>query len=304
MPRRYRVVDVFAERRLAGNPLTVVIDGGGLSTEEMQATALEANHSETTFITADRPNAKGWPVRIFTPGRELPFAGHPTLGTAAVIMEAFGAKAPLTLDLKIGPIPVAKEGDLLWMRQKTPTFPGTYDSAKMAACLGLGKADIDDRFPFTGASTALPVYIVPLRSLKAANKARLDLALFRKTLGTPDIEQVLVFAPETESPKAKLHVRCFTEAFGIAEDPATGSANGSLAGWLSRNQYFGSPHVDIAVEQGIEIARPSMLHLRADGPPDAIQVEVGGRVVAVAEGVFVDDAPAVRTKRAVAAPSR
>ncbi len=289
--RRYRVVDVFAERRFAGNPLTVVVDGAGLGTDQMQAIAREFNHSETTFLTAEKPGRNGWPARIFTPARELPFAGHPTLGTAAVILDVFAAEAPLSLDLKIGPIRVTREGDLLWMQQNKPTFSGKFDAAAMAKCLGISEADIDNRFPLTGASTGVPFFIVPLRSLKAARSASLDLELFRETVGTSDVEAVLVFAPETESSRTQLHVRCFTGAFGIPEDPATGGANGPLAGWLSHNRYFGADRVEVAVEQGIEIGRPSVLHLRAEKHDEEIRVAVGGRVQRVAEGKLLDDSP-------------
>lgn len=285
MPRRYRIVDVFAERKYTGNPLTVVLDAQDLTAEEMQAIAKETNHSETTFVLADRAVDGAWPVRIFTPAVELPFAGHPTLGTAAVIQSAYGVKAPLVLDLAAGRIPVTAEGDVLWMRQNAPEFHEALSVEPLAACLGLSAGDLDAGFPAQAVSTGVPFTVVPLRTLDAARRASLDLRAFRAAFPKCPGDSVLVFAPETESRDAQLHVRCFTEAVGIPEDPATGSACGTLAAWLSRHRYLGSERVDIIVEQGIEVGRPSRLHLRAAiGDGGRIEVRVGGRVVPVAEG--------------------
>ena len=287
MPLDYHVVDVFAERRLAGNPLTVVLGASHLKTEEMQALARETNHSETTFVLSDRPRDGAWPVRIFTPTIEMPFAGHPTLGTAAVLRAVHGPTATLALDLKVGRIPVRAEGDVLWMRQPTPQFLGEADRAAMASCLGLGVADLDPRLPVESVSCGVPIHMVALRSLDAARRARLDLERYLATVATAQTRAVLVFAPQTVDPDVRLHVRCFTGAFGIPEDPATGGANGPLAAYLSKHQVLGSDRVDLAVEQGLEIGRPSRLYLRATPTAAGLEVHVGGRVVPVARGTFV-----------------
>lgn len=285
MPRRYRVVDVFAERRYAGNPLSVVLDAEGLSTEAMQAIARETNHSETTFVLSERERDGAWPVRIFTPARELPFAGHPTLGTAAVLLDALGAKAPLALDLPVGRIPVDREGDLLWMRQPEPRFGATVPADVAAALVGLAPEDMDTRAPAQTVSTGVPFLIVPVARLEAARRARLDLARLRAAgVGA---EAVLLVCPETESKDARWHARSFTEAFGIPEDPATGGAAGPFAAWLLHHRLHGEGPVDLAIEQGIEVGRPSKLHLRARRT-DKIEVRVGGRVVPVAEGVLLE----------------
>jgi trans-2,3-dihydro-3-hydroxyanthranilate isomerase len=288
MPLEYHVVDVFAERRLAGNPLTVVLDAAGLSTQEMQALAREANHSETTFVLSRTPVGGAWPVRIFTPAIELPFAGHPTLGTAAVLRAIHGPGAPLDLDLKVGRIPVRAEGDVLWMRQPAPAFHGEADRAAMANLLGLAPADLDPRLPAEVVSCGVPFHIVPLASLDAAGRAQLDLPRYLATLGSGQAKAVLVFAPGAVDPAARFHVRCFTGAFGIPEDPATGGANGPLAAYLAKHKVAGTGAVDLAVEQGVEMGRPSRLHLRAKpGADGSLEVHVGGRVVPVARGTFL-----------------
>jgi trans-2,3-dihydro-3-hydroxyanthranilate isomerase len=288
MPLEYHVVDVFAERRLAGNPLTVVLGAGHLGTDEMQAIARETNHSETTFVRSDGPRDGAWPVRIFTPTVEMPFAGHPTLGTAAVLRAVHGSGVPLDLDLKVGRIAVRAEGDVLWMQQPAPVILGEADREAMAACLGLAAEDLDPRFPVESVSCGVPIHIVPLRSLDAARRASLDLARYLATVATAQTRgAVLVFAPETVDPAARLHVRCFTGVFGIPEDPATGGANGPLAAYLSMHRVLGSDRVDLAVEQGVEIGRPSRLYLRAWPTPGGTEVHVGGRVVPVARGTFL-----------------
>lgn len=288
MPLDYHVVDVFAERRLAGNPLTVVLDAGGLDASEMQALAREANHSETTFVRARQAKDGAWPVRIFTPALELPFAGHPTLGTAAVLRAVHGPTAPLDLDLKVGRIPVRAEGQVLWMRQPAPAFGGTVDRAAMAGVLGLAAADLDPRLPVEAVSCGVPFHIVPLASLDAARRAQLDLPRYLRTLGAGDAKAVLVFAPGAEDRAARFHVRCFTGAFGIPEDPATGGANGPLAAYLAKHKVLGGPSVDTAVEQGVEVGRPSRLYLRAKPTAGGgLEVHVGGRVVPVARGTFL-----------------
>lgn len=289
MALRYRVVDVFAERRLAGNPLTVVLDAGDVSDAEMQALAREVNHSETTFVRSRKPVDGAWPVRIFTPALELPFAGHPTLGTAAVLRMVHGTKVPLDLDLKVGCIPVHAEGDVLWMRQPAPTFLGEADKAAMADCLGLAASDMHPTLPVESVSCGVPFHMAPVRDLDAARRAHLDLDRYLKSLGAGRTKAVLLMAPGAEDPAAKFHVRGFTGAFGIPEDPATGGANGPLAAYLSKHRVLGGAVVDTAVEQGVEMGRPSRLYLRAKpaGGADGLEVHVGGRVVPVAEGKFL-----------------
>jgi trans-2,3-dihydro-3-hydroxyanthranilate isomerase len=296
------IVDVFAQEKYAGNQLAVFHDAGNLSTEEMQRITRETNFSEATFVVSSDPSADGTDVRIFDPAEELPFAGHPTLGTAFVLRERVldGRPDELVLNLGVGPIPVWVERDedgdeLYWMRQIPPTFGETVSADLAARVLNLDPGDIDDGFPVRIVSTGLPTLVVPLQTLDAVRRAETNREPYYEELIEPlGNLNVLLFAPETEAEENDLHARVFADCAGVPEDPATGSSNGCLAAYLVEHEYFGEPEIDVRVEQGYEMGRPSLLHLRAErtdggeGEEDAgIEVRVGGRVVAVAEGHLV-----------------
>jgi len=291
--RSFHIVDVFAERRYAGNQLAVITAADGLDTEDMQRIAREMNFSETTFLLSPEPREGGFDVRIFTPAVELPFAGHPTLGTAHVIRETVlgGRSAGLTLNLRAGRIPVTfdaetKNGEsLAWMTQLPPTFGPTFDGTAVAAAIGLEPGDYDDRFPVQEVSTGVPFVICPIRSLDAVRRARFDHAHATKL---PVLERcgIFFFCAGAEEAGNHLHGRMFASGLGVAEDPATGSAAGCLAGYLVEHGYFGGDRIEVRVEQGYEIGRPSILELEAHREPKAIVVRVGGRVISVAHGVL------------------
>jgi trans-2,3-dihydro-3-hydroxyanthranilate isomerase len=285
----FSIVDVFAEDQYAGNQLAVVRRAGGLTGEAMQKIAREFNFSETTFILGDRKRRGGYDVRIFTPAAELPFAGHPTLGTAFVIQQDL-IREPVRrviLNLKVGPIPVrfvyrGRRPEVLWMRQIQPRFGITLEANRVAPVLGLEKDDLDLRFPVQEVSTGIPFVIVPVKTLEAVKRSgfRAD-----KSAGlTAEGKAFLLFAPQTYTSGNDLNVRVFAHCYGVAEDPATGSANGCLAGYLVRHRFFGGPRIDIRVEQGYEIGRPSLLLLRAGEKAGKVEVFVGGRVIRVARG--------------------
>jgi trans-2,3-dihydro-3-hydroxyanthranilate isomerase len=290
---RFLIVDVFAESQWTGNQLAVVLDAGDLDTLEMQSIAHEFNFSETTFVLADEAGPRGWPVRIFTPQHELPFAGHPTLGTAWVIRSVLlgGRAKRIELDLPVGTIPVVPtvDGDagVLWMRQVPPRFGARVPPAAVAAALGLEPEDVDENLPAEEVSTGIGFLIAPLTSLDALRRAQVDPTACAALLEGDMTEDVMIVAREGRDPSHQISVRVFAASHGVLEDPATGSANGCLAGWLSRHEVLGDPHVDVTVGQGHEIGRPSLLRLRAWPDGDAIAVEVGGRVIPVAEGRFV-----------------
>ncbi len=291
---KFLILDVFAEEKYAGNQLAVVFDAGSLATETMQTITREFNFSETTFILADEEGEKGWPVRIFTPGSEVPFAGHPTLGTAwAIRRDLVGEPIDrLVLDLKAGRIPVDftyrdGEADLLWMRQLPPEFGDVLDPAAAARLLRLDEGQVDSRFPVQEVSTGLPFLIVPLKDLDAVRRSRLDAAAYDELVTGGGAQGVLLFSAETYRPENDLNARMFADDLGVPEDPATGSANGCLAGYLVEHRYFGRAEVEARVEQGYEIARPSLLLLDAREEGDGIVVRVGGRVVPVARGELV-----------------
>ena len=289
MSRRFYTVDVFAQRKYAGNQLAVVTDGADLGSEEMQAIAAEIDYSETTFVTGP-PTDEGWPVRIFTPAEEVPFAGHPTLGTAAVIRQhlADGDPELVTLDLQVGPLPVdVREVDgeeTLWMHQQPPEFGETISHERLAAVLGLSPDQFDCDWPVQVVSTGLPTIIVPLVDRPALEAIDLDRTAYDDLVEGREAKLVHAVCPEPRGPGNDLAVRMFAPYYDVPEDPATGSANGCLAAYLARQEYLGSPTVDVRVEQGYEMGRPSLLSLAANASGDDIDVEVGGRVIPVARG--------------------
>jgi len=290
----FYILDVFAPHKYAGNPLAVVRHSSTLSDEEMLAIAKEMNYSETTFINSDSPREGGFDVRIFTPGEEVPFAGHPTLGTAYVIQQALLGQQvdEVVLNLAVGKISVTftYEGGLphtLWMRQVQPSFLCTLEPQGMASLLGLDLEDIDSRFPIQEVTTGLPFIIVPLKTLAAVKKCHPETRRLLAYVSALTAKNILVFAPETYSRENNFHARVFTDYLGIPEDPATGSANGCLAAYLVKHRYNGSTSLTARVEQGYQIGRPSLLLLKAEEHESGIEVNVGGQVVLVAQGTLL-----------------
>jgi trans-2,3-dihydro-3-hydroxyanthranilate isomerase len=290
----FLILDVFATEKYTGNQLAVCLDAGELTDVQMQQIAREINFSETTFVTSAQPVNGGYNTRIFTPTTELPFAGHPTLGTAFAIQQELIKQRVerVNLNYQVGQIPVDLnylngEVDILWMHQQQPKFYDAVDTELLAAVIGVNPTDIDTRYPIEPISTGLPFIIVPLKTLAAVSQAKLNLALYNRTVADLPAQAILIFCPESIDPNRQLHVRVFTECFGIPEDPATGSANGCLAAYLAKHQYFGSPNIDITVEQGVEMGRSSLLYLRANYTATNCPVSIGGRVINIAKGEFI-----------------
>ncbi|HZC83008.1 MAG TPA: PhzF family phenazine biosynthesis protein [Rubrobacter sp.] len=284
---KFYIVDVFAEEKYAGNQLAVVRGGASLPDERLQKIALEMNYSETTFVLSEEEIEGGYDIRIFTPSDEVPFAGHPTLGTAYVIQHEILASPVerITLKLKAGEIPVTF-GEVLWMRQLPPTFGAILDSALFARTLNLETADFDDRSPVQVVSTGLPALIVPLRDLDALRRCKVDWERYTEVAGPG--KNLYVFCPEShDDGPGDLSARMFANDLGVPEDPATGSAAGCLAAYLLEHSYLGTDAVDVRVEQGYEIGRPSLLYLKAERAGDEIMVDVGGKVQMVARGELV-----------------
>jgi len=290
----FYIVDVFAEEKYAGNQLAVVKGAKILSDTEMQRIAKEMHYSETTFILSDEKQNGGYDVRIFTPEKEVPFAGHPTLGTAYVIQQEIVRESieRIVLNLKCGRIPVTlkymgERVDILWMKQMPPTFTQNFDAEQICEVLSLDKRSIDDRFPVQEVSTGLPSIIVPLKTLDALKQARTARDKYFALVEKTEAKTILVFCPETYNRENDLQVRVFAEYYGVPEDPATGSANSCLAAYLAKHRYFGKDRISIRVAQGFEIGRPSLLLLKAESKKGKIDVHVGGKVVMTAKGELV-----------------
>ncbi len=286
----YYMLDVFAEEKYAGNQLAVIRNAADIDTATMQKIANDMHFSETTFILSDVSHDGGYDVRIFTPEEEIPFAGHPTIGTAYTIIHEIirkPAKA-VTLNLKVGQIPVSVDDDgVLWMKQKPPVFGRTFRPEELAEATGVRISDFDDRFPAQEVSTGLPAAIVPLKTTGALRNARRNQEALDRLNEKYGIVTLLFFSTEPRHKDNDLSVRVFTYYPSVPEDPATGSANGCLAGYLAKYRYFGDSTIDVKVEQGYEMGRPSLLRLRAAEKKDSIEVYVGGKVVIVARGELV-----------------
>ena len=290
MKREFIICDVFARRRFEGNQLAVFPDAAGIPAAEMQQLAREIHFSETTFILSRQPNERGFPVRIFTPAREVPFAGHPTLGTAYVIWDRFLGRAAeeVKLDLAVGMVPVRIEegGERLMMTQVPPQFGAVVAPSAAAPALGITAEEIDARFPAQEVSTGLCFLIVPVKRLVTMQNIKVNLAEYYRLLEPMQAKAILAFCPETVDPQCRLHVRVFCDYYDVPEDPATGSANGCLCAWLVKHRYLGATEFAISTEQGIEMQRPSLLHLAGAETGGSITVRVGGKVVVAGRGEF------------------
>lgn len=269
----FRIVNVFTrEGRLTGNPLAVVEDAQGIDDATQQALARQFNLSETTFIfPSDKANAR---VRIYTPAYEMPFAGHPTLGTAHVVRNLMTAGDSIRLEMKAGIIPVTAQGDRWTLQANTPNSrPAAESAADLAQVLGIDASDIGA--PVLWVSTGREQLIVPVKSAEAVRRASPRAEPFARLRSEHGAAQVLAFA---DSGKDVLSRFFFPSGAAILEDPATGSACANLGGWFIATQ----PGRDIArvISQGEAVGRPSTLHLDVKGGA----VFVGGHVIELGRG--------------------
>ena len=292
MGNPFYIVDVFGEQKYQGNQLAVVNVREPLTDSEMQKFAGEIHFSETTYILSTKKRNGGYDVRIFTPKTEVPFAGHPTLGTAYVLQQEIIKKpvGTVVLNLKVGQIAVDityKEDhpDFLWMKQVNPTFGRVFKPEALAGILNLRVKAIDDKYPVQEVSTGLPFIIVPIKTLETVKNIKVDKEGYFSLIKDTQAKAILVFCPQTNNSRNDLHVRVFCDYLGIPEDAASGSANGCMAGYLVKYRYYKNGQVDIRVEQGHEIGRPSLLYLKAREIEEGqIEVMVGGKVIPVARG--------------------
>jgi trans-2,3-dihydro-3-hydroxyanthranilate isomerase len=290
----YVLMDVFTRKPLEGNQLAVFTDARGLSDREMQALAKETNLSETTFVLpreAEIEREHGTKVRIFTTTEELPFAGHPTLGTAAVLRSNLVGLSPISevaLDLQVGRILVTFTDDESGekppfgeMRQRDPVAGAVHSKEDIARLTGLKLADFDPRLPVQTFSTGVAFSIVPLRNLNVMRSLSVGFDKLSTYLERSDAKFLYFVTCETEDPNARLHARMI---FYNGEDPATGSAAGCAAAWMVAHSVADSDE-QVLIEQGLEIKRPSEIYVRATKRGNKIDnVRVGGCTIEIARG--------------------
>jgi trans-2,3-dihydro-3-hydroxyanthranilate isomerase len=301
---RFVQVDVFTDTPFGGNPLAVFPDAEGLTTEEMQKLAREMNLSETTFVLPPQAPGADFKVRIFTPAAELPFAGHPVVGTHWVLahLDRVDLQEPVTrvsFELGVGVLPAdlhvsGGQVERVVMTQEEPSFLAVLeDVVDLAQSLGLPPEAITDTgLPAQVVSTGLPQLLIPVRSLaeiQSPSASEVDAAALNRACRAVGAEEcAMVFTLETERHDTTVHVRLFAPAMGVPEDPATGSANGALGAYLVHHRAVevAEPTTYIVSEQGAEMKRPSTLYIEVDSASEEITaVRVGGQVVLVVEGV-------------------
>ncbi len=300
---KFYQADVFTHQAFGGNPVAVFPDAQGLTDYQLQQIAREMNLSETVFVFPPTDKSAAARIRILTPTQEIPFAGHPIVGTFFVLSQLgrLPLQEPVTCVLQecnIGLFPVelhVRNGRVLRvvMTQPTPRFLGTVEDVddlySVANALGLAKHYIaETKLPVEVVSTGLPVMIVPVRTLTAVRSIVPDAAAITEVCRQYGANGIMVYTTMTVEPQATVHTRMFAPPIGIVEDPATGSASGALGAYLVQNGAVEvGPTTEITAEQGYEIERPSRILIQVESDDDMIQsVKVGGEVVMVVEGTL------------------
>lgn len=293
--------DVFTNEPFGGNPLAVFPKAEDLTEREFQQIAREMNLSETVFVLPPTDLKAVAKLRIFTPTREIPFAGHPVLGTFYIlgVLKLIGLQEPMTkvfYECNLGVFPlevVVLKGQIeqVIMSQPHPEFLESVKPAEavyeVAKALGVSKTMmLDHLFPLEIVSTGLPVLIVPLKSLTAVKSIDVNHSLILEVCSRWGVNGIMAFSSMTVEENASVHARMFADPIGILEDPATGSAGGALGAYLVKNGVVEvGPTTEVVIEQGYEIDRPSRILVQVFSDDDVIKnVKVGGQVVMVAEG--------------------
>jgi trans-2,3-dihydro-3-hydroxyanthranilate isomerase len=299
---RYRFLtsDVFTDRIFGGNPLAVFPDGRGLGTEPMQRVARELNLSETVFVLPPEDPGHTRRLRIFTPDRELPFAGHPTVGTAIVLasigeVPVQGAETRIVFEEGVGPVPVLirAEGGVPVFAQlsaaKLPeTGPPPPSVEELAELLSIHPADIlnGEEAP-ENVSAGVPFLFIPVRDRSVLARCRVRVDLWDALLASPEAPELYVFSHDPELPGSDFRARMFAPGLGIPEDPATGGAVAAFGGYVGARAPESDGTLHFTIEQGFEMGRPSLLHLEVDKQDGRVTVvRVGGGAVLVSEGTM------------------
>ncbi|MCG7875507.1 MAG: PhzF family phenazine biosynthesis protein [Candidatus Thiodiazotropha taylori] len=285
------MVDVFAERPCSGNQLAVFVGTDPLPDEKMQQLAAEMNFSETTFVTSDPEIDGGYRARIFTPAREIAFTGHPILGTAWVIRHHVEPElsTQVRLNLSVGQVPVTFETDadgreVAWFRAPPMSLKAMAPLEPVAAALGLSPQEIDTRAPIQVVSAGTSAMIVPLSTLDALRRSRLNLEVFAPLLAQGYPPLVYLFCSQTLHPQNDLSARFYFEAHGVREDPATGNGAAFLGAYLLAHKRYPESDLSLRIEQGHEVRRPSLIMLRTRMLNGAPEVAVGGNVIPTLRG--------------------
>jgi trans-2,3-dihydro-3-hydroxyanthranilate isomerase len=291
----YQLVDVFTDSAFGGNPLAVCTDARAVPEELMQPIAKELNLSETTFVFPPADPKNDFRVRIFTPAGELPMAGHPTVGTAFILArEKMVTKSKIVFEEGVGPVPVSIELNdgapgFAEMAQAVPTFGRRFETNAVAEMLSLEPEAIGATgLPSEIVSCGVPYLLVPVATLEAIRRIRFRADIWQRLIGDISGEDVFVFTKETEVAGSHVHSRMFAPAHGIPEDPATGSASGPVGCYLVRHNVMPSGgELRCVSEQGIEMGRPSFIHVRiGHGGGEITSVHVGGTCHYMGAGYF------------------
>lgn len=290
MAHQLHVVDVFAERAYAGNQLAVVISERALPDATMQLIAGETNYSETTFVAPSPEPDGGYRVRMFTPAREIAFAGHPILGTAWVLRRQLGldSSTQLLLNLAVGQVRVTFERDRAgpdvgWFIAPPVELGATCDPAAMAAALGISRDDLDPDLPVQRAAAGTAAMIVPVRTLAALHRSKLHLDAYAQVAAQGFPPLVYLFCLQSLHHRNDIAARFFFEAQGVREDPATGNGAAFLGAYLLEHRLF-KLGFSLRIEQGHRMRRPSIVMLRGRMADGLREIAVGGWVVPTIRG--------------------
>jgi trans-2,3-dihydro-3-hydroxyanthranilate isomerase len=278
-------VDVFTDHIFGGNPLAVFTEGQNLQEDQLQKIAREMNLSETTFVYPSSTDDADFDVRIFTPTREIPFAGHPTIGTAFVLRQNGGiSNNPIRLSFKAGIIPVWEENDKGFMlHPPAKILHEIGHSEKIAQALSLSLNQLDDTLPVQVVSTGFPALFVPVKSLKSIRGISINAQVLKEVLSPLNIDMIYPFCRETVSPENTVHSRAFAPDLGISEDPATGSVAGAMGAYWAKQSN--KEDITLVIEQGFEMERPSLINVEVSNKESDIEeIRVGGQTQAVFTG--------------------
>ncbi len=291
MSHQFYMVDVFAEKIYSGNQLAVIVSTKPLSYEAMQRFAAEMNFSETTFVTSVPEDDGGYRVRIFTPAKEITFTGHPILGTAWVIRHFIETEpcSQVLLNIEVGQIPVTfdttEDGrELVWFLAPKMSLGAATTRKQIAAALGLSAEDIGETTPVQVVSAGTSAMIVPLNSLEALRRSKLNLDAFTSLANEGFPPLVYLFSCQTHLPHNDLCVRFFFDAHGVREDPATGNGAAFLGAYFLEHQILIGSDQTLRIEQGHEVRRPSLIMLRVRARNGNREVSVGGHVIPTVRG--------------------